>query len=120
MPLPQDDAPSPKTCDEFSALRVCQECGCDLCFESGAEPLSPEIWLVVAQCPNCWASWTRTVDDAVLDLFERTLDGDTMLIEAAVEDLAYSNERTQAELVDREVSRFAEALATNAILPMDF
>lgn len=120
MPLPQDDAPSPKTCDEFTALRVCDECGCDLCFESGAEPLSPDIWLVVAQCPNCWASWTRTVDDRVLELFERTLDGDTMLIEAAVEDLAYANERTQAELADREVARFAHALANNAILPMDF
>jgi hypothetical protein len=120
MPPPQDDSRSPKICDDFTALRVCEECGCGLCFESGAEPLTPEIWLVVAQCPNCWASWTRTVDDAVLELFERTLDGDTMLIETAVEELAYANERMQAEVIDSEVSRFAEALAANAIMPMDF
>jgi hypothetical protein len=120
MPPHPDHSRSPKACEELTSLRVCEECGCGLCFESGAEPLSPEIWLVVAQCPNCWASWTRTVDDAALELFERTLDGDTMLIEAAVEELAYSNERTQAEQIDREVARFAKALAADAILPIDF
>lgn len=120
MPPHQDDSHSPRVCDDFNSLRVCEDCGCELCFESGAEPLSPDIWLVVSQCPNCWASWTRTVDDVVLELFERTLDGDTLLIEAAVEELAYANERAQAEMIDTEVSRFAEALAADAIMPMDF
>ena len=120
MATSPDHSRSPKACEGLSSLRVCEECGCGLCFESGAEPLSPEIWLVVVQCPNCWASWTRTVDDGALELFERTLDGDTMLIEAAVEELAYANERTQAEQIDREVARFANALAVDGILPMDF
>jgi hypothetical protein len=120
MPPSPDDSRSPKVCDRLSSLRVCEECGCGLCFESGAEPLTPEMWLVVAQCPNCWASWTRAVDDATLELFERTLDGDTILIEAAVKELAYANQRAQAQLIDSEVSRFADALAENAILPMDF
>jgi hypothetical protein len=118
-PLP-DHSHSPKICDDLHALRICDECGCRFCFESGAEPLTAEIWLVVAQCPNCWASWTRTTDDTALELFERSLDGDTLLIETAVEDLAYANQRAQAELIDDEVARFAEALASNAILPMDF
>jgi hypothetical protein len=120
MPPHRDHSRSPKICDDLHALRVCDDCACSFCFESGAEPLSPEIWLVVVQCPNCWASWTRTVDDAALEVFERSLDGDTLLIETAVEDLAYANERAEAELIDAEVSRFAEALASNAILPMDF
>ena len=115
-----DHPNSPRTCDDFNSLRVCDDCGCELCFESGAEPLTPEVWLVVSQCPNCWNSWTCAVNDAVLELFERSLDGDTLLIETAVEELAYANQRAQAELIDAEVSRFAEALATNAILPMDF
>jgi hypothetical protein len=106
--------------DDFNSLRICDDCGCELCFEAAAEPLTAEIWLVVAQCPNCWNAWTCKVNDAVLELFERTLDGDTFLIETAVEELAYANERRHAECVEAAVARFAQALAANAILPMDF
>jgi hypothetical protein len=106
--------------DDYKSLRNCEHCGCDLCFESAAEPLTPTIWLVVVQCPNCWSAWRRTVNDAVLELFERALDGDTLIIETAVEQIAYENERWEAEQAANEVARFSAALDANAIQPMDF
>jgi hypothetical protein len=106
--------------DDYESLRNCEHCGCGLCFESAAEPLTPTIWLVVVQCPNCWSAWRRTVNDAVLELFERALDGDTLIIETAVEELAYENERWEAEQHANEVARFSAALDANAIQPMDF
>jgi hypothetical protein len=106
--------------DDYDSLRTCQDCGCSLCFESAAEPLTHTMWLVVVQCPNCWSAWRRTVDDAVLELFERALDGDTLIIETAIEQLAYENERWEAEQAAAEAARFAAALAADAIQPMDF
>ena len=106
--------------DDYDSLRICENCGCSLCFESAAEPLTSTIWLVVVQCPNCWSAFRRTVGDVVLELFERALDGDTLIIETAVEQLAYENERWEAERLAAEVARFATALQEDAIQPMDF
>jgi hypothetical protein len=106
--------------DDYDSLRICENCGSGLCFESAAEPLTPEIWLVVVQCPNCWSAWRRAVSDAAMELFERALDGDRLLIEAAAEQLAYENERWKAERLAAEVAAFAAALDAGAIQPMDF
>jgi hypothetical protein len=106
--------------DDYDSLRICENCGCGLCFESATEPLTPDTWLLVVQCPNCWSAVRRTVNDVVLELFERALDGDTLIIEAAVEQLGYENERSRAEELAAEVARFTAALEADAIQPMDF
>lgn len=106
--------------DDFNSLRICPDCDCRFCFESAAEPLAPDYWLVVVQCPNCRHAWTRTVGDVELELFEYALDNDTRLIEAAVEKLVYASALAEAEQMDAEIRQFAAALEAGAILPMDF
>jgi len=106
--------------DQFESLRICLKCDCRLCFESAAEPITPESWLVVVQCPNCWHSWSTTVGDVVLELFEHALDDDTRVIEDALDALAHENAYTEAQELAAEVARFAAALDADAIVPMDF
>jgi hypothetical protein len=106
--------------DDFDSLRICPDCDCRLCFESGAEPLTPELWIVVVQCPNCWGAWRRTVGDVELELFEQALDDDTRAIEAELDQLAWANAVAEAEQLAAEVARFATALEMDAIVPMDF
>jgi hypothetical protein len=106
--------------DDFESLRICPNCDCRLCFESAAEPLTVESWLVVVQCPNCWSAWRRTVGDVELELFENALDDDTHAIEAALEQLVYANAVAEAEQLEAEINRFATALEMDAIVPMDF
>lgn len=106
--------------DDFDSLRICPECDCRLCFESAAEPITPDLWLVVVQCPNCWGAWRRTVSDVELELFEHALDDDTRVIEDAVETLVIENAVTEAMQLEAEVARFTAALEADAILPMDF
>ena len=106
--------------DEFESLRICPKCDCRLCFESATQPLTPDLWLVVVQCPNCWHAWGRTANDVVLELFEQSLDNDTAAIEAALEQILIANRRDEARRAAAEVERFAAALAVDAIVPMDF
>ena len=106
--------------DDFESLRICPECDCRLCFESAAEPMTTELWLVVVQCPNCWAAFRRTVTDIELELFENALDDDTRVIESVVEKLVIENAVAEARELEAEVERFASALESDAILPMDF
>src|SRR4051812_8552511 len=106
--------------DTFESLRICPKCDCRLCFESAAEPLTRELWLVVVQCPNCWHAWRGTVTDLVLEAFERILDDDTLDIEIALDEIAAANARDEAKQLAAEVQRFAAALEAGAIVPMDF
>lgn len=106
--------------DDFDSLRICPECDCRLCFESAAEPIASDFWLVVVQCPNCWHAWRCTVTDVELELFEQALDDDTRVIEGKVEQLAWENAVAEAEELEAQVARFSKALEVGAILPMDF
>jgi hypothetical protein len=106
--------------NDLDSLRICPECDCRLCFESAAEPLTPDLWIVVVQCPNCWAAWRRTVGDVELELFEHALDEDTRAIERELDQIAWSNAVAEAEELAAEVARFATALEMDAIVPMDF
>jgi hypothetical protein len=106
--------------DDFDSLRICPDCDCRFCFESAAEPMTPDLWLVVVQCPNCWGAWRRTVSDVELELFEHALDDDTRILESEFEELVIANAVADAEQREAEVSRFASALQAGAILPMDF
>jgi hypothetical protein len=106
--------------DKFDSLRICNNCGCRICFESGAEPLTPELWLVVVQCPNCWSAWRVSVTDVELELFERALDEDTRVIEAALDEIEHANAAAEARQLAAEIERFSAALRVDAIVPMDF
>jgi hypothetical protein len=106
--------------DDFDSLRICPDCDCRFCFESAAEPMTPDLWLVVVQCPNCWGAWRRTVSDVELELFEHALDDDTRAIEAALDDMAWANKVIEAKELAAEVARFSAALQADAIVPMDF
>jgi len=106
--------------DDYESLRICPDCDCRFCFESAAEPMTPDLWLVVVQCPNCWGAWRRTVSDVELELFEHALDDDTRVIEAEVEEMVIACALADAEQLAVEVARFAAALEADAILPMDF
>jgi hypothetical protein len=106
--------------DDLDSLRICPECDCRFCFEAAAEPWTPDSWLLVVQCPNCWNAWRLTVSDLVLRLFEHALDEDGRCIEATLTELADANERAAARQLEDEVERFAAALEAGAILPIDF
>jgi hypothetical protein len=106
--------------DDFESLRICPKCDCRLCFESAAEPLTAELWLVVVQCPNCWFAWRRQVTDLVLELFEYALDDDARVIEAELDELASANRLSEAKRLAAEAARFMAALEADAIVPMDF
>ncbi len=105
---------------DLDSLRICQSCDCRLCFESAAEPLTPDSWLVVLQCPNCWSAWSRIVSDTALELLEYALDDDMRVIASALDQLSTSNAVAEAEEFAAEAARFAAALAADAIVPMDF
>jgi hypothetical protein len=106
--------------DNFDSLRICPVCDCRLCFESGAEALTPDVWLVVLQCPNCWYAWTRILNDTLLELLEYALDEEMRVIAEELEQLTLDNAFAEAEALVAEVERFAAALEADAIVPMDF
>jgi hypothetical protein len=106
--------------DDFDSLRICPICDCRLCFEAGSEPLTPAIWLVVLQCPNCWYAWTRTLTDPAVTVLEYALDEDMRVIAEELEQLSFENARDEAKELAAEVARFAAALEMDAIVPMDF
>jgi hypothetical protein len=106
--------------DDFDSLRICPNCDCRLCFESGAFAVTAGSWLVVLQCPNCWNAWSQTVSDAALELLEHALDDDIRVIAAELELLEYAVAFAEAEQFEAEIARFAAALEVGAILPMDF
>jgi hypothetical protein len=106
--------------DDFDSLRICPECDCRLCFEAGADYLTPSKWLVVIQCPNCWHSWSRIVGSAELELLEYTLDEDIRIIADELRHLEYANALAEAYQWEAEIARFVAALEAGAILPMDF
>jgi len=90
--------------DDFDSLRICPECDCRFCFESAAEPITAELWLIVVQCPNCWHAWRRTVGDVELELFEHALDDDTRVIEAILDQVSLENAVAEAEQLEAEIA----------------
>jgi hypothetical protein len=94
-------------------LHVCPECERELVYPVEWEEASPTQWEVLLRCPNC--EWTHlgVFDQSIVDRFDEELDRGT---ECLIEDLS---RLTQANMED-EIERFASALNSNAIWPMDF
>jgi hypothetical protein len=107
------DAPVPVRPSERLDLHMCPDCSRELVYPVEWEEASSTHWEVQLRCPNC--EWTNVglYDQETVDRFDERLDHGT---EALVRDL---KRLTRANMED-EVDRFAVALASDAIWPMDF
>jgi hypothetical protein len=94
-------------------LHRCPECDKGLVYPVEWEEASPTHWEVQLRCPNCEWHTVGHYDQETVDRFDEELDHGT---EALVRDL---KRLTRANMED-EVERFASALASDAIWPMDF
>jgi hypothetical protein len=94
-------------------LHVCPACGGNLVQPLDFVDAGPGRWYVERLCPSCWWSHSGIHDQAQIDRFDDELARGEEAILAALEALTRSS---MLEAVDR----FAEALAVDAILPMDF
>jgi hypothetical protein len=94
-------------------LHVCPECSKELVYPVEWEEASPTHWEVQLRCPNCEWLTVGLYDQETVDRFDERLDHGT---EALMRDL---KRLTRANMED-EVDRFASALASDAIWPMDF
>jgi hypothetical protein len=110
---PAEAAPAPRRSNERLDLHVCPECNHELVYPVEWEEASPTHWEVQLRCPNCEWTTVDTYDQETVDRFDERLDHGT---EALVRDL---KRLTRANMED-EVDRFAVALASDAIWPMDF
>ena len=94
-------------------LHVCPDCERELVYPVEWEEASATHWEVELRCPNCEWATVGVFDQETVDRFDEKLDTGT---EALVRDL---RRLTRANMED-EVDRFALALASDAIWPMDF
>ena len=106
-------APEPVVAVERQELHVCPECDKTLVYPVEWEEASPTHWEVQLRCPNCEWTTVGLYDQETVDRFDERLDNGT---EALVRDL---RRLTRANM-EEEVERFACALASDAIWPMDF
>jgi hypothetical protein len=100
--------------------RICPHCDCRLCYDTAAYAVAPGEWLVVVQCPNCWKARSVHMVDAVLQLFEQSIDDDLRVILDELEQLEQENAIAEAVELEERIDRFVTALEVGAILPMDF
>lgn len=101
-------APSRKT-----DLQICPECERDMVYPIEWEEASETHWEVELRCPNCEWGTVGQWDQDTVDRFDEQLDRGT---EALVRDL----KRLTRANMEEEVERFADALRSDAIWPMDF
>jgi hypothetical protein len=94
-------------------LHVCPECEKTLVYPVEWEEASPTHWEVQLRCPNCEWLTVGLYDQDTVDRFDEQLDSGT---EGLVRDL----KRLTRANMEEEVERFASALASDAIWPMDF
>jgi hypothetical protein len=107
-PASQPPAP-PVSADPLA----CPECGSRLLQLVDAEPHPPGGWNAQLECPECWATAERHLDDDTVEEFDRCFDDG---IRVLVEELR----RMTAQHMLDEIEHFAAALHADAILPEDF
>jgi hypothetical protein len=98
------------------ALRELHECPCcdrDLVYPVEWEEASATHWDVLLRCPNCEWSESGLFDQDTVDRFDVELDNGTELLMRDLKRLTQAN-------MEEEVDRFAQALDSDAIWPMDF
>ena len=105
--------PRARVASERLELHICPECDKELVYPVEWEEASPTHWEVRLRCPNCEWLTVGLYDQATVDRFDEQLDRGT---EALVRDL----KRLTRANMEEELERFASALASDAIWPMDF
>lgn len=103
-------APAP---GERVDLHVCPECSRELVYPVDWEEASRTHWEVELRCPNCEWTTVGLYDQETVDRFDAVLDHGT---ESLVRDL----KRLTRANMEEEIERFACALDSDAIWPMDF
>ncbi len=98
---------------ERADLHVCPECAKHLVYPVQWEEASETQWEVELRCPNCEWFTVGLFDQGTVDRFDEELDHGT---EALVRDL----KRLTRANMEEEIERFACALDSDAIWPMDF
>jgi hypothetical protein len=105
--------PDPFVARERVDLHVCPKCDKELVYPVEWEEASPTHWEVQLRCPNCEWLTVGLFDQETVDRFDERPDNGT---EALVRDL----KRLTRANMEEEIERFASALASDAIWPMDF
>jgi hypothetical protein len=98
---------------EHADLHVCPECDRHLVYPVEWQEASETHWEVQLRCPNCEWLTVGLFDQETVDRFDEELDHGT---EALVRDL----KRLTRANMEEEIERFASALDSDAIWPMDF
>jgi hypothetical protein len=106
---PQPTIPARERID----LHVCPDCEKELVYPVEWEEASSTHWEVELRCPNCEWTTVGLFDQETVDRFDERLDDGT---EALVRDL----KRLTRANMEEELERFASALSSDAIWPMDF
>jgi hypothetical protein len=110
---PAHAAPASPAAPAHTDLHVCPECDKHMVYPVEWEEASPTHWEVQLRCPNCEWNTVGEFDQETVDRFDEELDLGT---EALVRDL----KRLTRANMEEEVERFACALDSDAIWPMDF
>lgn len=98
---------------ETTGLHVCPVCDSATVYPLTWEEAGDEHWQMSLRCPNCEWRTSGIFAQELVERLEETLDDGT---DALVRDL---RRLTQANM-EEEVERFAHALETDLIFPMDF
>jgi hypothetical protein len=107
------ESAAPAAPAEGRDLHSCPECERDLVYPVEWEEATSTHWEVLLRCPNCEWSEVDTFDQAAVDRFDLELDRGTEQVMRDLKQLVRAN-------MEEEVERFAKALDSDAIWPMDF
>lgn len=94
-------------------LHECLECDSRLVHPVDWEEAGRGRWTVALRCPNCHWAGHGTFDQGAVDDFDQELDLGAQALVRDLRELARAN-------MERDVERFLDALAADAILPEDF
>ena len=94
-------------------LQVCPGCDWELVYPVEWTEVSHTHWEVLLRCPNCEWNDLGVFDQPTVDRFDDELDRGTEALTRDLKRLTHAN-------MEDEIERFASALDSDAIWPMDF
>ena len=99
--------------ERTEGLHVCPQCEHEMVYPVEWEEVSKTHWEVALRCPSCEWQHVGVYDQLTVDSFDDELDRGTDVLLRDLKRLTRAN-------MEEEADRFAEALAADAIWPMDF
>ena len=94
-------------------IGTCRGCESGLVYPLDWQEAGDDHWELTLRCPECESVTTGIFNQPLVEAFEEQLDVGTEQLVTDLRRLAQAN-------MEDAVSRFAEALEADAILPMDF